>query len=93
MVHAETETSTPVGERVPTLPTYSMAEVAKHTTKEKGTGKKKEIYIYVCSAFFPLRRKQKAFMLREFQVNLFSFTLHDVSCSSRKSLVNISFRL
>ncbi|CAF3150800.1 unnamed protein product [Rotaria sp. Silwood2] len=36
IIRAETNTSVNVGERIPTLPTYSMAEVAKHTTQEKG---------------------------------------------------------
>ncbi len=36
VVHAETKTTVIIGERKPALPTYSMAEVAKHTTKEKG---------------------------------------------------------
>ncbi|CAF3695984.1 unnamed protein product [Rotaria sordida] len=36
IIHAETNTSVNVGERIPTLPTYSMIEVAKHTTREKG---------------------------------------------------------
>jgi len=35
-VHAETKTTVIIGERKPALPTYSMVEVAKHTTKEKG---------------------------------------------------------
>jgi len=41
IVHAETKTSINIGERKPALPTYSMTEVAKHTTKEKGMEKKK----------------------------------------------------
>jgi len=36
IVHAETKTSSIIGERKPALPTYSMTEIAKHTTKEKG---------------------------------------------------------
>ncbi|CAF5196663.1 unnamed protein product, partial [Rotaria magnacalcarata] len=36
IVHAETDISVKVGERISTLPTYSMTEVAKHTTAEKG---------------------------------------------------------
>jgi hypothetical protein len=40
IVHAETKTSIIIGERKPALPTYSMTEVAKHTTKEKGMEKK-----------------------------------------------------
>ncbi|CAF4909292.1 unnamed protein product [Rotaria sp. Silwood1] len=36
IVHAETNTSIRVGERISTLPTYSMVEVAKHTTQENG---------------------------------------------------------
>ncbi|CAF1193172.1 unnamed protein product [Rotaria sordida] len=36
IVHAETDKSVIIGERIPTLPTYSMSEVAKHTTKENG---------------------------------------------------------
>ncbi|CAF1347037.1 unnamed protein product, partial [Rotaria sordida] len=35
IIHAEMNTSVNVGERIPTLPTYSMIEVAKHTTREK----------------------------------------------------------
>ncbi len=36
IVHAETNTSRIIGERKLALPTYSMTEVAKHTTKENG---------------------------------------------------------
>ncbi|UJR09097.1 hypothetical protein I4U23_013344 [Adineta vaga] len=36
IVHADTKTSISIGERKPALPTYSMTEVAKHTTQEKG---------------------------------------------------------
>ncbi|CAF4423040.1 unnamed protein product, partial [Rotaria magnacalcarata] len=36
IVHAEADISVKVGERISTLPTYSMTEVAKHTTTEKG---------------------------------------------------------
>ncbi|CAF3467890.1 unnamed protein product [Rotaria socialis] len=36
IVRAEADISVKVGERISTLPTYSMTEVAKHTTAEKG---------------------------------------------------------
>ncbi|CAF1149648.1 unnamed protein product [Adineta steineri] len=36
IVHAESKTSIIIGERKPALPTFSMTEVAKHTTKENG---------------------------------------------------------
>jgi hypothetical protein len=45
IVHAETKTSINIGERKPALPTYSMTEVAKHTTKEKGM-RGKEIFAF-----------------------------------------------
>ncbi len=35
-VHAESKTNVIIGERKSSLPTYSMTEVAKHTTKEQG---------------------------------------------------------
>ncbi|CAF3668492.1 unnamed protein product [Rotaria socialis] len=36
IVRAEADISVKIGERISTLPTYSMTEVAKHTTAEKG---------------------------------------------------------
>ncbi|CAF3522276.1 unnamed protein product [Rotaria socialis] len=35
-VHANTHANVIIGERMPSLPIYSMSEVAKHTTKESG---------------------------------------------------------
>ena len=36
IVHAETKTAVVIGERKQGLPTYSITEVEKHTTKDKG---------------------------------------------------------
>jgi hypothetical protein len=44
-VHAESKLNAIIGERKPSLPTYSMTEVAKHTTKEAGMSLKEKSLI------------------------------------------------